>query len=223
MDFLRKLTALFYPERCPYCGKVIEACEIACPKCYEKIRRKHVPIPGGARGFRCISSFVYDGKVRRMILRMKFNDRIQYIPQVARILEEDITKAYGENAFDLITAVPMYRDDKKDRGYNQSALLAKELGKLLDCPYRDTLLKIKKTKKQHLLKYKERRTNLNGAFKVIDKDTIKGKRILIVDDIITSGYTLGCCCKVLSRAKPETICCATIANAQHKYPAETII
>ena len=223
MTFIRKLTAFFYPERCPYCGSLIEACEIACPKCYEDIQQKHVPLPGGARGFRCISSFAYDGRVRRMILRMKFHDRIQYIPQVAQILAGDITKAYGDNAFDCITAVPMHESDLKKRGYNQSVLLAKELAKLLELPYSDTLLKIKKTKKQHLLKYKERKTNLNGAFKVIDKDEINGKRILIIDDIITSGYTLGNCCKVLSRAKPETICCATIANAHDKYPADTII
>lgn len=223
MKFIRKLTALFYPERCPYCGTLIEACEIACGKCYEEIKQKHQPLSGGAKGFRYVSTFAYDGKVRRMILRMKFHDRTQYIPQIAQLLAGDITSAYGQHAFDLITAVPMHPDDFKKRGYNQSVLLAKELGKLLGLPYRDTLQKIKKTKKQHLLKYQERKTNLNGAFKTIDKDTVKGKRILIVDDIVTSGYTLGSCCKVLSRAKPETICCAAIADAHDKYPEETII
>lgn len=223
MNLFRRLTAIFYPERCPFCGTVIEAREIACTECRKEIRHKHTMIPGGARGFRCISTFAYDGKVRRMILRMKFYDRIQYIPQVAEIMYEDIIKAYGENAFDCVTAVPMYKKDLKNRGYNQSALLAKELAKLMDCPYINTLAKVKKTKKQHLLKYNERKTNLNGAFKMIDKNAIKGKRILIVDDIITSGYTLGNCCKVLSRAKPEKLCCATIANAQDKYPASTII
>lgn len=223
MSFIRKLKALIYPERCPYCGTLVEANEIACPKCYEEIRRKHVPIPGGARGFRCISSFVYDGKVRRMILRLKYVERIQYIPQVAEILAEDIRKAYSDVVFDCVTAVPMHPKDLKDRGYNQSALLAKQLGKMLDIPYRDTLQKIKITKKQHLLRFPERKTNLNGAFKVIDKNGIAGKRLLIVDDIITSGFTLGNCCREINRAKPELICCATIANARYDYPEETII
>lgn len=223
MKVIRQLTALFYPERCPYCGTMIEACEIACTSCREEIRRKHIPIQGGARGFRCISSFVYDGKVRRMLLRIKYHDRTQYIPQVAEILCEDIITAYGENAFDVITAVPMYQQDLNKREFNQSALLAKELGKSLNYPYRDTLQKIRKTKKQHLLKYQERKNNLNGAFKVIDKNVIKGQRILLIDDIVTSGYTLGNCCRVLSRAEPEMICCATIANARDKYPASTII
>ena len=223
MEFVRKLTALFYPERCPYCSALIEATQIACEKCYETIRRKHIPIKGGARGFRCISTFAYGGRVRRMILRLKYHDRTQYIPQIAELLRMDIQSTYIGEKFDFITAVPMYHKDLKIRGYNQSALLAKELGKRLDLPYLDTIEKIKKTKKQHHLNYHERKSNLNGAFKAIDKDAIKGKRVLIIDDIITSGYTLGNCCKVLSRAKPELICCATIANAQHKYPESTVI
>ena len=223
MSFIRKMTAFFYPERCPYCGGLIETCEIACEKCYEEIRRKHVPIRGGARGYRCVSSFVYDGKVRRMILRLKYHDRTQYVPQIAVILGEDIRKAYGSKPFDLVTFVPMYHKDQKQRQYNQSELLAKWLSKLLEIPCRETLQKIKRTKKQHKLNYAERKTNLNGAFALIDKEIVKGQRVLIVDDIITSGYTLGICCKTLSRSKPEMICCAAIASAQNKYPKDTVI
>ncbi len=223
MEFVRKLTALFYPERCPYCSALVEATQIACAGCYDEIRRKHIPIPAGARGFRCISTFAYDGRVRRMILRLKYHDRTQYIPQIAELLIKDIENAYSDMDFDFITAVPMYKKDLHKRVYNQSALLAKELGRLLDLPYLETINKIKKTKKQHHLNYKERKTNLKGAFKVIDKDLVKGKKILIIDDIITSGYTLGECCKVLAKSKPELICCATIASAQNKYPESTVI
>ena len=106
---------------------------------------------------------------------------------------------------------------------DQIPKIYQELGRQLDLPYCETIEKIKRTKKQHNLKYKERKTNLNGAFKMTDKGLVKGKRILIIDDIITSGYTLGNCCRVLSRAKPELICCATIASAQNKYPESTVI
>jgi ComF family protein len=158
-----------------------------------------------------------------MILRLKYFDRIQYVPQVAELMADDIRSAYGENAFDLITFVPMHEKDLKKRGYNQSQLLSKALSTLLDIPYKDTLRKIKRTKKQHRLKYAERKTNLTGAFEVIDKELIKDKRILLIDDIVTSGYTLGNCAKKLSSAKPELICCATIASAQGKYPQSTVI
>jgi len=220
---LHNLRALLFPERCPFCGKLVEANEIACKDCYETLRRKHSPITGGAGGFRCVSSFPYGGKVRRAILRVKYHDRVQYIPQLAAILADDIKSVYGEESFDLITAVPMHKKDIKERGYNQSEILAKELSKLLDIPFTDTIVKIKRTKKQHNLRFTERKTNLSGAFKLIDKDIVTGKRILLIDDIITSGYTLGLCGKVLAKAKPTKICCATIATAQNKFPEETVI
>lgn len=223
MPFIRQLTALFYPERCPYCSELIEPCEIACEHCYDIIRRKHLPIKGGARGFRCVSTFVYDGRVRRMILRLKYHDRTQYVPQIAELMADDIRAAYGNDAFDLITFVPMHKKDFRKRKYNQSQLLAKALSQRLNIPCQDTLIKTKRTRKQHELKYAERKTNLNGAFTVIDKKLVKDKRILIIDDIVTSGYTLGNCGKTLSRSKPRIICCAAIASAHDKYPDKTVI
>lgn len=223
MEILRHLAAFFFPERCPYCGAVIEACEIACEKCSDELAQKHTPIKGGARGYRCVSSFAYGGKARRLILRVKYRDRTQFIPQIAVILAEDIRNAYGKDAFDLITSVPMYKSDYRKRQYNQSELLAKALSKELKLPYRETLKKIKKTKKQHQLSFTERKTNLNGAFELIDKDSLKDQRILLIDDIITSGHTLGKCCKVLNHAKPALICCATVASAREKYPKDTLI
>lgn len=223
MKILRKAYALIYPDRCPYCEALIEPCEIACSKCLDEIKRKHTPIRCGALGYRCVASFVYDGKVRRMILRLKYHQRIQFVDQINAILIRDIKDVYGEDAFDLVTCVPMHKDDRKKREYNQSKLLAVSLSKMLGVPYLDTLEKVKNTKKQHLLKYAERKTNLAGAFELINKEAIRDKRILIVDDIITSGNTLGKCCKVLSRGKPELICCAAIASARDKYPESTVI
>lgn len=222
MRLIRQFTALIYPDRCPFCEELIEPCEIACPVCLEALSRKHIPIRNGALGYRSVASFVYDGKVRRMLLRIKYYQRIQFIEQINAILSRDILDTY-EEGFDLITCVPMYKSDQRKRTYNQSKLLAVSLSKMLGVPYLEPLKKIKKTKKQHKLKYADRKTNLNGAFQLIDKEAVKGKRVLIVDDIITSGNTLGNCCRVLNRGKPALICCAAVASAQHKYPEETVI
>jgi ComF family protein len=213
MSLRLKLTAFFFPERCPFCSRIIEAEEIACQECMERIRVRRQPIVRGAGGYRCISSFLYSGHVRRMLIRIKFNERTQHIRQVAEILAQDIRTYYTENAFDLITCVPMHPRDMAVRGYNQSAMLSKELSGQLGIPYAETLEKTKRTKKQHHLNYQERKNNLNGAFRLIDKERIKGKRILIVDDIVTSGVTLAKCCQTISRAKPQLLCCATIARA----------
>ena len=223
MEFLRYLETLIYTERCPYCSVLIEPMQIACESCYDELQRKHLAIPGGARGYRCVSSFVYGNKVRRLILRIKFHERTQHIRQIIGIFADDINKTYGESAFDLITAVPMFHSDERKREYNQSVILAKALSKHLGIPYLDTLRKIKKTKKQHTLTYKERKTNLNGAFRLIDNELVKDNSILIIDDIITSGNTLGECCKTIGKGKPKMICCATVATARGKYPERTII
>lgn len=223
MSIGRKILSFFYPERCPYCNKLIEAEDIACKECMQKLIEKQRPITRGAMGCRCVSSFVYDGHVRRMLLRIKYHERIQHIRQVAHIMAKDIRWCYGDNNFDLITAVPMHPKDKRERGYNQCDMLAKELSKLLDIPYAVTLEKVKKTRKQHHLTYSERKNNLRGAFKAIDKDSIKGKRILLIDDIVTSGYTLGNCAKALTKAKCSVICCATVADAEVRIDKSSVI
>lgn len=223
MKFSHFLSVLFFPDRCPFCNKLVEPNDVACPSCLEMLRRKHLPIKSGVNGFRCISSFVYDGKVRRLILQTKYQKLTQFIPQIAKILANDIKEIYGDKAFDIITAVPMFKDDLYYREYNQAALLAKEIAEVLGIPYHDTLRKVKRTKKQHTLKYQERKTNLSGVFELIKKERLENKRILIIDDVVTSGYTLGNCCKILSKAKPELICCATVASAHDKYPKSTVI
>lgn len=212
-DQLYRAYCLVFPERCPYCSEIIKSGKIACDSCTKNIVDLQRPIIRGTYGYRCVSSFVYKGSVRRMILHIKYRDKIQYIAQVASILAENIIHEYDWASFDLITFVPMHKIDLKKRGYNQSELLAKELSKRLKIPYLQTIDKIRYTKKQQRCSYKERKTNLKGAFTVTDKEAVKGKRILIVDDIITSGETLGACCRTISKGKPTLLCCATIANA----------
>lgn len=223
MGLARKILSFFYPERCPFCNKLIEAEDIACKDCMVLLMQKQRPVIRGAMGYRCVSSFIYDGHVRRMLIRVKFHERVQHIRQIARILAKDICEYYADEDFDLITSVPMHRKDLRERGYDQCAMLAKEISKLLDIPYEITLVKVKHTKKQHNLKYNERKKNLSGAFKLKDKDSLKGKRILLIDDIVTSGYTLGTCGKTLSNAKPGLICCATIANANTPTDKDAVI
>ena len=223
MSVKLKLTSFFFPERCPFCMELIDAEDIACKSCIKLLQEKQHPITRGAMGYRCVSSFFYDGKVRRMLIRVKFYERTQHIRQVAEILYKDIAACYSEIDFDLITYVPMHEKDKKQRGYNQCEMLAQELSKLSGIPVVPTLVKTKRTKKQHHLKYTERKTNLRGAFSLIDKEALKDKCILLVDDIVTSGYTLGACAKELNKAHPSMICCATIANAQSVTDENAVI
>ena len=210
---LNRIVCFIFPARCPYCSAVIEPEAFACEKCLNKVIKARQPITRGASGFRCVASFKYSGRVGNTLCAVKFSERTQYIPQLARVMAADIESLYNGITFDLITAVPMHPTDLRRRGYNQSVLLAKELSDLLSIPYADTLIKIKRTKKQHRLKFRERKTNLKGAFKTADKEAVKEKNILLIDDIITSGITLGSCCGTLAKAKTGIICCAAAASA----------
>ena len=124
-----------------------------------------------------------------------------------------IKDVYRDREFDLVTCVPMHKDTLRERGYNQAELLAKECARLLGIEYADLLAKTKKNKTQHSIKAAERAKNVIGVYSPIDKNLIKGKRILIIDDIITTGSTLGECARILSKCKCGEICCCTLCTS----------
>lgn len=93
----------------------------------------------------------------------------------------------------------MYYKNQRERGYNQSELLAKQCSEIMGIPYAELLEKHKANKAQHTLKGKERENNVHGVYRVADIELAADKTILIIDDIITTGNTLGECCKVLKK------------------------
>lgn len=213
---IRYIIAFVYPEYCPYCSEVIEPWQISCPHCKKNVLNQSVTIRRGVLGSRCVSPFAYEGRVRKAIVNFKFHDMIQYERPLAEMMAKTIREEYDLSEIDLITYVPMYYRDEFKREYNQSRLLAEELSSIFSIPCAALLKKIKRTKKQHLLKFSERKKNLSGAFAVIDKERIKGKGILLIDDVITSGNTLSHCVKKLYSAKPRQVFCATLASAAER-------
>ena len=211
-----RLISIFFPNRCPYCNKLIEPLSHSCEYC-----KKDIPVHGYFRGvnggFRCCSPLIYQGKYKRAVRAFKFKKKTHYSPHFAQLMYEQIQKTYEDYVFDCITYVPMYYKDERERGYNQSQLLAQDLSKLMKIPCVETLKKIKQTDKQHDLKSKERRQNLKGAFKPLDKSYIKGKHILLIDDIVTTSTTLRECSKTLEKAKPAQVCCATLLSTVQSY------
>lgn len=210
---LRHLVAFFFPERCPFCLDVIEPNAIACDKCTHKYLDRRIPITKGAGGARCVAAFEYYDDVKRAIVNFKFYNKPQLARQFAAVMAQDIAAYYEDISFDLVTYVPMRKRDERQRGYNQSRLLAKELSAMLHIPLCHTLNKTKTTKKQHHLTKAERMKNLHGAFRVCEDADLSGKRILLIDDIVTTGVTLSECVRALSKAHPDLICCAAVAHA----------
>lgn len=212
MKLINYIRHFLLPVRCPFCNRVISIDQCCCPKCREKLPSSYIE-SFAYGGYRCVSSFPYDGIFRKAILVYKFHDKPDRKRQLAMLMEKDIKDCYKDKNFDIITSVPLHKNKYKKRGYNQSCLLGKELSALLNIPYVEVLEKHRDNKIQHTLKRKDRIKNVKNAYRLIDSKLIKGKNILIVDDIITTGSTLGECCRILENGGAKEVSCCTFCNA----------
>ena len=163
-------------------------------------------------GYRCVSSFPYDGVYKSAIKGLKFNNKPRRSKQLAMLMESDIRDYYRDITFDIITSVPLHRKRQRLRGYNQSQLIGKELSALLNIPYVEVLEKHKDNEIQHTLKAKYRIKNVKNAYRLIDRKLVKNKNVLIVDDIITTGCTLGECSKVIRNGGAKCVACCTFCK-----------
>ncbi len=207
---------LIFPPRCVLCGAVIRSADKVCQACAQEIEHIHakkcIYVPGAGQTILCTVPYVYDGKVRESIIRFKFYGQTGsadfFGGQIAGELLENASE------FDFITAVPISVPRRRLRGYNQSELIARAASKRLGLPYRESLVKTTDNKEQHKLSEKERRKNVCGAYRLVSKDEIYGKHILLVDDIVTTGATLCECAEVLFQGGAKSVSCAAIAEVE---------
>ena len=233
-----ELTEMFTPTcRCLACGKDVFDESGFCPSCAEKVvfnngktcKRCGVGIDGaedycGNCAFdkvyfdRAYSVFSYEGIVQKAILAMKFNNLASYAKTFAKYLVFIANKV--GLSYDLVTFAPMSKKSLRKRRYNQAEQLAKHFCHLLD---KDDLLveaivKVKETQAQEQLNKTERKTNLIGAYKI--NADVKGKRVLIIDDVKTTGSTLNECAKVLKDAGATTVYGLTVASRKEHFDYE---
>ena len=208
-----RILAVFFPERCAFCGEVIRPGTALCPDCRaeERIRRILPPVcPFCGRETancfcgrhkrlfeRCVSAYAYRGAVRQGILRLKRKGKRDSARFFAARLAEDIRREYGQTHFDGIVPVPLSSGALKKRGYNPSLWLAQELSERLHVPVTDGLVKLYETRPQKELCARERSGNLLGVFDWRGSVSAEGKRFLLVDDVVTTGSTLEECAKML--------------------------
>jgi len=213
-----KLTAFLsnwlFPEKCVLCGRILEKNEMdLCHKC-----RVEAPECGISRTkYPFLDSWTalwhYQDKVRRSILRYKFYGRRNYAAAYARMLGVKLLKEERAE-FDLITWVPISAKRLKKRGFDQGQLLAENLGEELKIPVTPLLKKIRDNPPQSgIVGHAHRKANVLGAYIMTDSQTLKGKRILLLDDILTTGATAGECARVLLTAGAEEVHLAVIAAA----------
>lgn len=209
-----KFLNLIFPNVCGFCNKkdensLCKSCELSLKKyeinCITKIKNKYFDY--------LYCALKYEDIVREKILQYKFFENSYLYKTFAKIIIKN-KKIYGFlKLYDIIISVPMYKNKKAVRGYNQSELIAKEIAKQMELTFeKDVLIKQKNTKVQSTLTGKQREENIKDAFTIINSEKIRNKKIILVDDIYTTGSTVNECSKMLKQAGAGEICVVAIAK-----------
>ena len=205
---------ILFPEKCLYCkknGKII------CDACYKKLNNKSLfkKVNGDYFDYIFCSSF-YNDLVKRQIHNFKFHEDNYFYKYFIEISLKNRKIYEFMKKFDLITFIPMDLKKQNKRGYNQSELLANELGKRLEIKVINALEKQKNIKTQSTLNELERFKNVQNAFKKVENIDLKNKNIILVDDIFTTGATIRSASKILKENNCNRILAFTIAKSTLK-------
>lgn len=208
---------IVYPARCPFCGRWTDEGELMCSDCAKGMPKtpcvRHIPLEG-EESLLVMSPLRYEGVFREGIISYKFKQNTWLYRPIGRIMIE-ILPRYPVS-FDAIVYSPTSRRNVIKRGCDQSNLLAKELGRKARLPVIPALRRRRRVKTQHELSQKEREENVAGAFHCVED--VKGMNILLVDDIITTGNTIGASAKALYEAGAKKVygICAADAGGRAK-------
>jgi ComF family protein len=230
------LLEFFLPRLCLFCGAAVgEEAEVAvCPECEGQIEWVESPLCTGCGAVfasrdgadrlcsdcqddsppftRARAAAIYDGPAAQAIKRLKFTRQMAYLPVLQHWLKRPLCLELAAAA-DLIVPVPLHAKRLRHRGFNQALLLAKAFPQI---PLgRQTLVRVRNTIPQVELKPKERRDNVKGAFAVRDSALVKGKHVLLLDDVYTTGATVRECAKVLVKAGAHRVDVLTVARVKH--------
>jgi ComF family protein len=231
------LLEFFLPRLCLFCGTAVgeAAAQAICPECESKIEWVASPLctccgvvfearDGGDRlcgdcqtdpppFARARAAALYDGPVAAAVKRLKFGRQMAYLPLMQSWLKAPACRELAAAA-ELLVPVPLHPRRLKARGFNQALLLAQAFD---EAPVaRDALVRVRHTVPQVKLNPKERRDNVKGAFAVPEPARVKGKSILLVDDLFTTGATVKECARVLRRAGARRVEVVTVARVRHE-------
>lgn len=223
MSFFEKLAGILLPPKCIFCAELLEpgAALQICNDCYSKVpfAEEAVVRTGtdgsdvGCDGAICVCN--YSGIVRESLIRFKFYGKPGYYRTFARLLSERIRKLADVDGFDMLVSVPLHKRKQYARGYNQAFLISRALSRELRLPERSDLLKrLKDTDSQSLLDRDDRRRNVMDAFEVTAPEELEGKTVLLVDDILTTGFTMDECARMLKKAGAKTVIAAAVATGR---------
>lgn len=224
MGICKGILEALYPPTCPICDRV-EKPAVICPECRKKLRYirsprclccgKPVELEETERCFDCrrkhhefeqgAALWAYTEESRNSVYRFKYQNCRVY----AEVYGEELAKNLGGLVKmwkgEALIPVPVHARKRRQRGFNQAELLAREVGKHLEIPVETGILKRSRyTRPQKELDDNQRRKNLEKAF-IIEKNVVQYKKVVLVDDIYTTGATMDACARVLKEKGAEQI------------------
>jgi len=206
---------LFYPLHCLGCQTPLEAMNEfhLCGHCIASINHNAMPpFEMDDSRVKAYSACLYDGALKELVHRFKYKGKTILAKIFSKLMIDYIKDNPEITDVDLVTVVPLHKERKREREFNQSLLIANPISKEHSLILTNTLEKTRKTRYQNELLKSERLKNLEGAFSVSPRAEIKDKKILLIDDIMTTGSTLGECAKTLLNGGAESVKCFTLAR-----------
>jgi competence protein ComFC len=238
----RSLLDVVYPRQCLVCGDVLncdrfpffcEDCHAAAPRLGDWFcdRCGHpfaVDTAGGNATDQCpncfnlsihyeraVSAMRYRGVVQRALQELKYSGRFYWLPVIDSWMEEALIhhRDHGLQEVSAIIPVPLHRRRERERGFNQSTLIAKSIARTLQVPLHENwLIRTRPTRTQTNLDREERMENLRKAFEIGKAGRLAGTRILLVDDVLTTGSTANECARILLEAGAGSVLVFTLAR-----------
>ncbi len=236
-ELLEAILALLFPEVCQVCraGRATAEQGYVCAACRAQVQfikppvceRCGLPYPGeittpfecsncsGVKLYfaRARSAVTADGPVREVIHRYKYQHAVWFEPFLAELLISRAAPELAKDKFDLIVPVPLHPTRKRERGFNQAERLGARLSAATGIPInRKVLKRVVYTRTQTLLSREERADNVRGAFVARRGLRLDGARVVLVDDVFTTGATTNACAKVLRAIGASEVCVWTVAR-----------
>jgi len=225
--------AVVFPQACPACARLLPqpASGPLCAGCWSALPRHHTPacrcgrplVPGAAACGRCrrgrqllaagISLGPYEGPLRAAIHELKYRGRRRVASRLASALLEDSAARDLVAEGDVLVPVPLHPGRRRERGFNQAALIAREIARLTDRPWvEEALVRRAQTRPQTGLSAAERRRNVKGAFVVRRRREVTGRVVVLVDDVLTTGATAQACALALREGGATEVRLLSIAR-----------
>ena len=226
MNFLNKTLEYIFLPSCGICKKLGEG--YLCTKCEKKLKKYEFNLMQNLTKHKNEKSYTsdendelieryhifrYEGIIRELILKYKFDEEAYLYKTFCKFIVKNKKIFDFIESYDIIIPVPIHKKRMKERGYNQSELIAQELSKMANIKcYKDILIKIRNNKPQSTLNGKMRKENAKNVYKLEKIEKITNKRILLFDDIYTTGATVNSCIQELKKVKVKQIGILTLAK-----------